>query len=170
MATTSASTTLAGTNTLFSTQLSAGNKIRIGANTYRTIQSVTNNTTAVLTVAASASVSGQVAAKFTTNPVSTRIAFAESISVAAPSRILVNNVVANNTINAVAPATTSGGNNTLDFVWTPVYPGTYTVTTQTIANNTAVAINIRSTNADTETANTVVSTLMASAAGTYTLS
>lgn len=169
VATTNTSATVTGTNTLFTTQLVVGNKIRIGGSTYRTVSAIANNTSLTVSVAATATTTGQAVSKFIANPVTTKISFAEPLTVAAPSRITINDVTANTTISAVAPATLSGGKNTLSFTWTPVYPGTYSVTTQTIANNTATAINIRSSNADTETANTVVSTTIA-ALGSFTLS
>lgn len=57
VATTSGSATVTGTSTLFTSQVSAGDKLVIGANTY-TVSVVTNNTSITLTANAAASVSG----------------------------------------------------------------------------------------------------------------
>ena len=56
VATTSGSTTVTGTSTLFATQVVAGDKLVIGANTY-TVSVVTSNTAITLTANAAASVS-----------------------------------------------------------------------------------------------------------------
>ena len=56
VATTSGSATVTGTSTLFTSQVSAGDKLVIGANTY-TVSVVTNNTSITLTGNAAASVS-----------------------------------------------------------------------------------------------------------------
>lgn len=56
VATTSGSATVTGTSTLFTTQVAAGDKLVIGANTY-TVSVVTNNTSITLTANAAASVS-----------------------------------------------------------------------------------------------------------------
>lgn len=58
VATTSGSATLTGTSTSFTTQVEAGDKIKIGANTY-TVQTVGSNTSITLTGNAAATVSGQ---------------------------------------------------------------------------------------------------------------
>ena len=60
VATTSGSATVTGTSTLFTSQVSAGDKLVIGANTY-TVSVVTNNTSITLTANAAASVSGVIA-------------------------------------------------------------------------------------------------------------
>lgn len=57
VATTSGSATVTGTSTLFTTQVVAGDKLVIGANTY-TVSVVTSNTAITLTANAAASVSG----------------------------------------------------------------------------------------------------------------
>ena len=56
VATTSGSPTVTGTSTLFTSQVAAGDKLVIGANTY-TVSVVTNNTSITLTANAAASVS-----------------------------------------------------------------------------------------------------------------
>ena len=60
VATTSGSATVTGTSTLFTSQVAAGDKLVIGANTY-TVSVVTNNTSITLTANAAASVSGVIA-------------------------------------------------------------------------------------------------------------
>jgi hypothetical protein len=60
VATTSGSATVTGTSTLFTSQVAAGDKLVIGANTY-TVSVVTSNTAITLTANAAASVSGIVA-------------------------------------------------------------------------------------------------------------
>lgn len=60
VATTSGSATVTGTSTLFTSQVSAGDKLVIGANTY-TVSVVTNNTSITLTGNAAANASGVVA-------------------------------------------------------------------------------------------------------------
>ena len=60
VATTSGSPTVTGTSTLFLTQVAAGDKLVIGANTY-TVSVVTNNTSITLTGNAAANASGIVA-------------------------------------------------------------------------------------------------------------
>lgn len=47
--------------------------------------------------------------------------------------------------------------NTLQFSFTPTVAGTYKIQAQTIANNTATAINLRSKNTGTEAASLVIS-------------
>ena len=83
VATTSGSATVTGTSTLFTSQVSAGDKLVIGANTY-TVSVVTNNTSITLTGNAAASVSGIVA----------KVVKAASDFFAAPvTSITVSNVV-----------------------------------------------------------------------------
>lgn len=60
VATTSGSATVTGTSTLFTSQVAAGDKLVIGANTY-TVSVVTNNTSITLTGNAAANASGVVA-------------------------------------------------------------------------------------------------------------
>lgn len=60
VATTSGSPTVTGTSTLFTSQVAAGDKLVIGANTY-TVSVVTNNTSITLTGNAAANASGVVA-------------------------------------------------------------------------------------------------------------
>jgi uncharacterized ubiquitin-like protein YukD len=84
VATTSGSATVTGTSTLFTTQVAAGDKLVIGANTY-TVSVVTNNTSITLTGNAAASVSLVVA----------KVVKAASDFFAAPvTSITVSNVVA----------------------------------------------------------------------------
>jgi hypothetical protein len=84
VATTSGSATVTGTSTLFLTQVAAGDKLVIGANTY-TVSVVTNNTSITLTGNAAASVSLVVA----------KVVKAASDFFAAPvTAITVSNVVA----------------------------------------------------------------------------
>jgi hypothetical protein len=83
VATTSGSTTVTGTSTLFTSQVVAGDKLVIGANTY-TVSVVTSNTAITLTANAAASVSGIIA----------KVVKAASDFFAAPvAAITVSNVV-----------------------------------------------------------------------------
>lgn len=168
VATVASNTTVTGTQTKFQTELSVNQKIRIGPSTYATVASIASNTSLDVSVALAANTTGSSIYKMSVPNVTTKISFAEPLSMAGPAKITINNVTHGGTINAVAPVPTTG-DNILSYVWTPTYPGEYTISTQTIANNTATAINLRSSNADTETANTVISTSMATAAGTFTL-
>lgn len=84
VATTSGSATVTGTSTLFTTQVVAGDKLVIGANTY-TVSVVTSNTAITLTANAAASVSG----------ITAKVVKAASDFFAAPvTSITVSNVVA----------------------------------------------------------------------------
>jgi hypothetical protein len=84
VATTSGSATVTGTSTLFSSQVVAGDKLVIGANTY-TVSVVTSNTAITLTANAAASVSG----------ITAKVVKAASDFFATPvTSITVSNVVA----------------------------------------------------------------------------
>ena len=84
VATTSGSATVTGTSTLFTTQVVAGDKLVIGANTY-TVSVVTSNTAITLTANAAASVSG----------ITAKVVKAASDFFATPvTSITVSNVVA----------------------------------------------------------------------------
>lgn len=84
VATTSGSATVTGTSTLFATQVVAGDKLVIGANTY-TVSVVTSNTAITLTANAAASVSG----------ITAKVVKAASDFFASPvTAITVSNVVA----------------------------------------------------------------------------
>lgn len=163
-----AGSAITGTNTKFQTELTVGQKVRIGPSTYATVATITSNTAMTVTPDMSGATSGNALYKMDVPSVVTNVSFAEPISAAGSSKITINDVTHSGTITAVAPVPTSGG-NILSYSWTPTYPGDYTVSTQTIANNTATAIDIKSTNADLEAANTVISTSMAAAPGTFVL-
>jgi len=82
--------------------------------------------------------------------VNTWMSFSQPISSTSALKITVANTAGGNTI--VARANTSVyGTNKLLFRWKPAVTGTYKVQAQTIANATATASNVRSTN----TGNTV---------------
>jgi len=98
VATTSGSATVTGTSTLFSSQVVAGDKLVIGANTY-TVSVVTSNTAITLTANASASVSGitakvvKAASDFFTTPVtsitvSNVVAIIDAVYKAIPVEVL----------------------------------------------------------------------------------
>lgn len=90
-------------------------------------------------------------------PIDTFVSFDEPVSIAAAAKIAVANTVGGSAKVGVAAATPVLAGNTLKFTWTPTVAGTYKVQAQSIANNTAVAINLRSTNSGTETATLVIS-------------
>lgn len=163
-----AGSAVTGTGTKFQTELTVGQKVRIGANVYATVATITSNTAMTVSPNMAGVTSGNLLYKMTVQSVTTKISFAEPISADAASKIVINDVTNSGTINAVSPAPTAGA-NILAYTWTPTYPGNYTISAQSIANNTATAINIKSTNADSQAADVAISSGMATVAGTFVL-
>ncbi len=98
-------------------------------------------------------------------PITTYVSYDEPLFVSGAAKVNVANTVGGSAKVAVAPATMINANNTLSFVWTPTVAGTYKVQAQTIANNSATAINLRSTNTGNEAATLVISGTASNTAG-----
>ncbi len=98
-------------------------------------------------------------------PVTTFIVFDEPITANANSQIAVANTVAGGAVVGVANTTLFHAQNAIAFTWTPTVAGTYKVQAQTVANNTATALNFTSRNSGNEAASLVISGPVSNTAG-----
>lgn len=103
--------------------------------------------------------------------VNTYISYSEPIKWAAGNvKITVANTAAGNNMIARSTATTiRGSNNTIMVRWLAPSAGTYKIQSQTIANSTATAINLKSTNTGARNAVLVINGPISNTAGTVTV-
>lgn len=108
----------------------------------------------------------------TNTTVNTYISFSEPLAWSA-GRIKVtvaNTAGGNNIIARSVDTTVRGSNNTLMIRWKPAVAGTYKIQAQTVANATATAITLKSTNTGAENASLVVSGTVSNTSGTVIVS
>ena len=98
-------------------------------------------------------------------PLKVFVSYSEPLTVSGGVKLNVANTAGGSAKVAVAPATLVNSENTLAFTWTPTVAGTYKVQAQTMANSSATAINLRSSNAGTEVAPLVISGPASNTAG-----
>lgn len=100
--------------------------------------------------------------------VNTWISFSQPISSTSALKITVANT-AGGAVKTANANTTVYGSNKLLFRWTANAAGTYKVQAQTIANGSATAANIRSTNAGNTVSLRVISGTVSNTSGTITV-
>ena len=103
--------------------------------------------------------------------VNTYISYSEPLNwVAGKVKMTVANTAGgNNMVARSANTFVHGSNNTVMFRWRPTVAGTYKVQAQTVANSTATAVNLKSTNSGGEAASLVITGLTSNTTGTISV-
>lgn len=98
-------------------------------------------------------------------PIQTFVSYDEPLTIGGGVKLNVANTAGGSAKVATSPATLINAENTLAFTWTPTVAGLYKVQAQTMANSSATAINLLSSNAGTEVAPLIITGPVSNTAG-----